>query len=89
METLYDRANNCYRVPVKIKIGNRWCYLKAVLDTGATHTAIALGELVRKSEILKASKKIDNYAREKGMAQIVIKGATEDSSVCKTYAYDV
>lgn len=88
METLYDKVNDCYRVYVKIKIGERWCYLKAVLDTGATHTVIALGELVRKSEVLKSSEKFDAYAREKGIKQVRIKGATVDSDIRKTYAYD-
>ena len=59
--------------------------MRAVLDTGATHTVIAfnalLGNDVNVEEVKGLVGKLDECAREKGMSQVVIKGATEDA-VC-------
>lgn len=80
-------------MPVVVRVGDNWYHLRAVLDTGATHTVIAfnalLGNDVNVEKVKGLVKKLDEYVREKGMSQVVIKGATEDSDVCKTYAYAV
>lgn len=46
VETLYDRVNDCYRIPVVVRVGDNWYHLRAVIDTGATHTVIAFNALL-------------------------------------------
>lgn len=63
MYVVYDKKYNCYVANIKLKVGKHLRNLRAVIDTGATNTTIALESLVKESEVLRVYQKIDHYAQ--------------------------
>lgn len=84
----YDRRWNCYVTNVKLRLGVRLHNVRAVIDTGATNTTVALDALVGNNTVERLSRKLDDYAKETGIARSVIRGATEETNITKAYTYN-
>lgn len=84
----YDKQWICYLLNLQIKFGTQQHELKAIIDTGATNTVIALNTITPKTIFLEIVKKLDDYAQRENIKRIIIRGSNKNLDVTETYAYN-
>ena len=88
MRIAYDEGYNCYVTNIKLRVGRYMRSLRAVIDTGATNTMIALSALVKEQILLDFSHKLKRHAQKAGVRRAVIRSVAEESNTAEIYAYD-